>query len=426
MGERPRVILGLAAIAAAILTVGAVVADVPTTTKSYEAAFKELYEQLGREYPNFELKKIDWKKVGEELLPASRAPMSTDEFSLLCQRLVARLEDSHAAVGGGTSQPATVPLPRWDPGFACLIDDRDRPIIFTVVPGSLAAAGGLRPGMTIASINGTLAAAALKAYGDTLREYFGYSSHRLLRHDAARSFHRQRQRGAQVQLEIETVDGNRKTVDVTASLDTRYVPRLPVPIEGISDSADLSFKRLDERVGYIYVRRIRPNLIVALDRAVGELHDCRGLVIDVRGNSGGGFDADRAFRNFDPTDQNERGRPRYLGPIAVLIDSRCISAGEGWVSWFKAKNRGKFFGETTAGASSRKKTIDVAGGLFRVTYPVKAYTGFLDRPIERLGIVPDIEVRPNAKDLSRGTDTVLEAARKYLIDSLPPTNSARP
>ncbi|MHB8898425.1 MAG: hypothetical protein ACYC6Y_06735 [Thermoguttaceae bacterium] len=50
--------------------------------------------------------------------------------------------------------------------------------------------------------------------------------------------------------------------------------------------------------------------------------------------------------------------------------------------------------------------------------PVKAYTGFLDRPIERLGLTPDVSIRQNANDLSQGRDTVLEAARRDLRERL--------
>ncbi len=233
-----------------------------------------------------------------------------------------------------------------------------------------------------------------------------------------RGFHRHRPPGARtlIQLEIEAVDGKHKSIEVAATLDTAYVPRVAGAMDGIQDSAHVSFKRLDQGIGYIYVRRIPENLIELLDRAVGELHDCQGLILDVRGNSGGGFDAERAFRSFDPDDHANLNDPVFSGRLAVLIDSRCISAGEGWSSWFKAKNRAKFFGETTAGALGAQKTIDVAGGLFRVTYPLRAYTGFLDRPIERLGIAPDVPVRPNAKDLSQGIDTVLETARRSLIN----------
>lgn len=164
------------------------------------------------------------------------------------------------------------------------------------------------------------------------------------------------------------------------------------------------------------MRRIQGDLLEQLDRAAGELKDARGLVIDVRGNSGGGFEAPRAHRNFASGDTEEPDRPRFRGPIALLVDSRCISAGEGWASWFVATKRARLFGEATAGASSRKRTYTLKNGLYTVTFPVKAHTGFLDRPIERRGLEPDVVVRPNARDLAAGRDTVLEAARRYLME----------
>ena len=102
--------------------------------------------------------------------------------------------------------------------------------------------------------------------------------------------------------------------------------------------------------------------------------------------------------------------------MALVIDARCISAGEGWASWFIAKRRARVFGETTAGASSRKRTYTLKNGFYRVTFPVKAYRGSLDRPIERRGLEPDVPLRHNAQDLAAGRDTVLEAAREYLSE----------
>jgi C-terminal processing protease CtpA/Prc len=96
--------------------------------------------------------------------------------------------------------------------------------------------------------------------------------------------------------------------------------------------------------------------------------------------------------------------------MAVLIDARCISAGEGWASWFVANRRATLFGEATAGASSRKTTYALKNGLYAVHYPIKAYKGYLDRPIERRGLEPDVPLREKAEDLAAGRDTVLQAA----------------
>ena len=164
------------------------------------------------------------------------------------------------------------------------------------------------------------------------------------------------------------------------------------------------------------MRRIGDDLIDKLDKAVGEFRNARAIIIDVRGNSGGGFDSRQSHINFMTDDASEHDRPMFKGPIAMLTDARCISAGEGWASWFIANKRAQVFGEATAGASARKIVYTLTNDLYKVRYPVKAYTGFLDRPIERRGLEPDVPVKQNARDLAAGRDTVLEAAKRYLLE----------
>jgi len=383
---------------------------------SYQEAFFDLYRELGENYPCFELKEIDWKAVGEELLPRAEGLETDEEFALLCVELVARLEDSHAYLSKGTAELPSIPFPRWDPGFACLIDDRDKPVVYYVDTGGPAEIAGLEVGMTVLSVNGQPAAKAMEACMKQVARYQGYSSRRYLEYQAARWFVRQMQRGADVAVKVQDTDGKAHTFEMPATLDVRYLPRLPVPIKGVSDSAGVSWTMLPGEIGYIYVRRIRADLIEKLDRAVGELKDAQGLIVDVRGNSGGGFDAGRAHRNFAPDDDQEPQRPRFDRPVALLIDARCISAGEGWASWFIAKGRARVFGQTTAGASSRKKTYSLKNGLYKVTFPVKAYHGFLQRPIERRGLEPEVALRQSARDLARRRDAVLEAAKRYLLE----------
>ncbi|MBI5387683.1 MAG: right-handed parallel beta-helix repeat-containing protein [Verrucomicrobia bacterium] len=383
---------------------------------SYEEAFRDLYDVLARDYPCFELKSIDWRKVGDELLPRAKQVKTDDEFGLLCMELVARLEDSHSYLMAGSARLPSAPFPQWDPGFACLIGDHEKPVIHHVDKESPADQAGVRIGMTVLSLNGQPAEQALKAIMQQAARHSGYSSERYLRYHAAQWLGRQTEKGSAVVLETQSPDGQTNRFNLTATLGARYLPRLPVPIPGIRDSGDVSWTRLTNNVGYIYVRRIGEQLIARLDQAVAELKDVRGLIVDVRGNSGGGFDGSRALRNFSLTDTNEPERPRFLGPMALLIDARCISAGEGWASWFVAQKRARFFGEATAGASSQKSTYTLKNGLFKVQYSVRPYTGFLNRPIERRGLEPEVPVRQTASDLAAGRDTVLEAARKFLED----------
>ena len=115
-------------------------------------------------------------------------------------------------------------------------------------------------------------------------------------------------------------------------------------------------------------------------------------------------------------DESEHDQPKFKGPIVMLTDARCISAGEGWASWFIANKRAHVFGQATAGASARKIVYTLTNDLYKVRYPVKAYKGYLDRPIERRGLEPDVPVKQNASDLAAGRDTVLRAAKRYLLN----------
>jgi carboxyl-terminal processing protease len=384
---------------------------------TYAEAFRDLYRQLGRSYPCFQLKDIDWQAVGDELLPRAEKVETDDEFGLLCLELVARLEDSHAALQPASARLPQIPFPQWDPGFACLLDDKVQPVVYYVDRGSPAEKAGIAIGMAVTKTDGVPADKVMESWMEQITRYVGYSSRRYLRYQAARMFCRQMTQGQVVNVEFEQLDGEKVTHDLPCTLGVRYLPRLPVPITGIADAGNVSWTMLDDEIGYVYVRRIRGDLPEQLDRAVAELKEAKGIIVDVRGNSGGGFDASRAYRNFEFDDDQEPHRPRFHGPMALLLDARCISAGEGWASWFIAEDRAQTFGETTAGASARKTTYPLKNGLYRVRFPVKAYTGFLDRPIERRGLEPKVRRRQEATALAAGRDTVLEAAREYLLES---------
>lgn len=389
---------------------------------SYAEAFRDLYDTLGRRYPCFALKGIDWAAVGDELLPKVEEVKTDEQFGLLCLQLVARLEDSHASLMPAKAQLPQLPFGKWDPGFACLLDDRDRPVVYYVDAGSPAEQAGVAVGMAVTRVDGVPVGEVMESWSKETTRYAGFSSRRYLDYQAARMFCRQVAQGQIVEVELERPGGEVMTCSLACNLGIRYLPRLPVPIPGISDSANVSWTMLDDQIGYLYVRRIGNDLVERLDLAVGQLQQAKGLIVDVRGNSGGGFDASRAHRNFTPDDGQEPDRPRFHGPIALVFDARCISAGEGWASWFIAQKHARTFGEATAGASSRKEIYPLKNGLFRVQFSVKAYTGFLDRPIELRGLEPEIPVRQNANDLVARRDTVLEAAKKYLKEHPAPAN----
>ncbi|NQT14208.1 MAG: hypothetical protein HQ582_15745, partial [Planctomycetes bacterium] len=152
----------------------------------YEEAFGDLYDTLGREYPCFDLKGIDWKAVGDELLPRAKQVETDEQFGLLSLELVARLEDSHAHLQKGKLAPPWPPMPRWDPGLACLVDDRGLPVVYYLDRGGPADAAGVRVGATVVSINGKPVTEVVEQCMQETAKYAGFSSRRYLRYQAAR------------------------------------------------------------------------------------------------------------------------------------------------------------------------------------------------------------------------------------------------
>jgi C-terminal processing protease CtpA/Prc len=101
--------------------------------------------------------------------------------------------------------------------------------------------------------------------------------------------------------------------------------------------------------------------------------------------------------------------PRFAGPVVILVDESSQSQAEYTTMAFRAAPNAFVAGSTTAGADGNVSPIMLPGGLrtmisgIGVFYPDK-------RPTQRVGIVPDLVVRPTIAGVREGRDEVLEAA----------------
>jgi C-terminal processing protease CtpA/Prc len=99
----------------------------------------------------------------------------------------------------------------------------------------------------------------------------------------------------------------------------------------------------------------------------------------------------------------------FSGKIIVLANEVTQSLGEFTVMAFKATGNATVIGSQTAGADGKLTDIFLPGGLktrisgYGVYYPDKTET-------QRIGIVPDIEVKPTINGIKEGQDEILEKA----------------
>jgi C-terminal processing protease CtpA/Prc len=106
-------------------------------------------------------------------------------------------------------------------------------------------------------------------------------------------------------------------------------------------------------------------------------------------------------------------KPKYLGPTVLLIDERAMSQAEHLGLFFKAANNTVFVGSATAGANGDVSYFTVPGGI-TIGFSGQEVLHPDGRPLQRVGLVPDIEVKPTIEGIRAGRDEVLERALEYL------------
>src|SRR5262249_51538229 len=110
------------------------------------------------------------------------------------------------------------------------------------------------------------------------------------------------------------------------------------------------------------------------------------------------------------------GRPLYRGRTVMLIDERTISQAEHTGLFFEASNGTTFVGSPTMGANGDVTTLTLPGDLV-VSFSGHDVRHADGRQLQRVGLVPHIEVRPTIKGIRDGRDEVLERARNFLTET---------
>jgi C-terminal processing protease CtpA/Prc len=108
---------------------------------------------------------------------------------------------------------------------------------------------------------------------------------------------------------------------------------------------------------------------------------------------------------------------RYRGRTVMLMDERTISQAEHTGLFLEAANGTKFIGSPTAGANGDVTNFCVPGNIW-ITFTGQGIRHSDGRQLQRVGLMPDLEVRPTLAGIRAGKDEVLERAIEYLQEVL--------
>jgi len=393
----------------------------------YEADVRFALEELDRQCGDLlRAKDIDWKKVTKQFQKEAKAVETDQQHLVLLVRLLARLEDGHCAVqplerGKDVKWPDE-PERTGAGMFWCKSGKK----ILLKNTWNTAEDVGLKPGMEVVSVDGVGVDKWLDARIAELRDTQSFSTDQQAFFFATH-WGLGMPVGTRMKLEVKGVDGKKSKRTLTFSRSS-VVPWGPAVFpEGLEGDDDVRWCRLPSGDGYVHLRRCKGDLPERMDEALAKLGDVPGLILDFRANGGGGFDHEAFLGRFVPAGKQlaftktyaSAGANPYGGPIVVIVDGNCRSAGETGSGMFKEDGRAYMIGESpTAGMSSSKTTIELPSRLFALYVSVASNMGRFNggKGIEGLGVIPHEIVEYDAKDLSEGVDTLTARAEALLAE----------
>lgn len=105
--------------------------------------------------------------------------------------------------------------------------------------------------------------------------------------------------------------------------------------------------------------------------------------------------------------------PHYSGKVVILVDEISQSQAEYTTMAFRSAPGAIVIGSTTAGADGNVSTVPLPGGLSSLISGIGVFYPD-NRPTQRLGIIPDIEVRPTIEGIRAGRDELIEEAIRQI------------
>jgi C-terminal processing protease CtpA/Prc len=364
-------------------------------------------------FPYRDLIDDDWQAVLREFIPVIAQAEDANAYRLAMLRLVARIHDTHASLG--RAHPSRPPQ-----GVAQL------PVIIRFVEGhavvtgyshdELGPATGLQRGDAIVTMDGARIDSLVAAW----TPFYPASNQPARLHDIARTL----TRGPAGSVRLGVLREGRM-LDVAAE-------RAPISVLNVArgETHDLpgeTFRMLSDDVAYLKLSSVRVADVPDYFRRAA---DAKVFVIDIRNYpsqfvvmplAGRLVERPTPFARFTVGSPANPGTftftqpivvqpvgPRYTGTVVVLVDETSISQSEYTTMALRAGANTIVVGSTTAAADGNISPFVLPGGLETLITGIGVF--YPDNtPTQRVGIVPDLEVRPTMTGIREGRDEVLEA-----------------
>lgn len=421
--------------------------SIELSTKDRQSILENVLTALQKRFYSPEKLNAEWQSAVEHHRPLIESAASADVFEQAVSDLLAELHTSHL---GFFHQRARRASSRAALSATYLADDTPygkRWIFQDVHSGGAAANAGIEPGNILLSVDDR---------------------------DIVPPEHPVFPMGKQTKVEIIDNHGKQQapSVDVARPKGKKLHFVEPTLVEA---------RRLEDGIGYLKVAMFpgMVGVVVAneISKAVEQLGPVEGLIIDLRGNTGGGigalrvmslltpsqipvgFTLDRrrvtanlesekqSFRQFSRIPSSTKtlwrlalkfapammakkpivlqteglGRKPFHGGIVLLVNRHTASAAEMIVAFARENNLATIIGEKTAGRLLSATSVKVGNG-FRLALPTGAYYTWRGTILEGTPIEPDQIIEFDWRGRRLGADRQLDYAIEFLRSGVTKVN----
>lgn len=391
-------------------------------------AFEVVWTTIRDKHFDPKLGGLDWKAVHDELLPKVQKAETMGQARAAMSDALDRLHLTHfGIIAAEAIHDLDFPRDEGGPGWSGIelriIDGKA--VVTSVGVESSAAKAGVKPGWVIDKIRDKPVVDVLAAVEKA------YAKSGTLAASKTRTVESRLRGPVGSEVSVDLLDGGDKPVHLNLKLGSpkgtpaRFgnLPTFYVHCET---------KRVDKTIGYIALNAFFDpvNVIKTFSQAIKDYQHDDGLILDLRGNPGGIGAMSMGLGGWFITESNQKlgtmitrdgslyfsltPRPGpFTGPLAVIVDELSMSTSEILAGGLKDLKRATIFGTKTPGAALPSR-IDILpnGDLFQ--YAFANYIAVGGKPLEGLGVVPDIEAPPTRAALLEGRDAALEAAIKWV------------
>lgn len=365
-------------------------------------------------FPYKNLIEEDWNNVLRDYIPRFVGASDELEYKLAALSLIARIHDTHANIWGMDNALNNYKGKRYSALNVAFIENSA--VVTDYFDPILGKKSGLEIGDVIESIDG-------KQVSEIVKERLALtpaSNYPTQLRDIASSLLRTNKS----ELEIKYKTGGKSLL---SKVET-FTPE-QINLYAKYQRKDTCFKVINKDIAYLYPGSVKNEY---LPRLMEEVEKSKGLIIDFRCYpsdfivftlseylfadttsfvkfSNGSISTPGLFTIGKELKVGKANPAHYKGKVVIIINETTQSSAEYHTMAFRKVPKAVVIGSTTAAADGNVSRFSLPGSISTMISGIGVY--YPDgSETQRVGIVPDIEVKPTIKGIREGRDELLEKA----------------